>query len=268
MIDIQELAKAFALGKNNKLSDTEKQDVRYSKEAFHSVRKVSFNCGSGEVLGLLGPNGAGKTTTLRMLSTALKPDSGTVLLNGVDVLKQPVKARQQIGFLSADTGLYGKLTAYENVAYFGRLHGMDEKALKQRIDELFTLLNMHDFANRRADNMSTGMKQKTAIARAVVHSPKVVILDEPTTGLDIMTVQTVLDFIKSLKAAGTPVIFSTHHLDEVATLCDRVVVIDKGVSAFSGDITQFKALSAEGDLREAFLSVLQGSAGTQQQGVA
>lgn len=187
---------------------------------------------------------------------------------GVDVLKQPVKARQQIGFLSADTGLYGKLTAYENIAYFGRLHGMSEQALKQRIDELFTLLNMHDFANRRADNMSTGMKQKTAIARAVVHSPKVVILDEPTTGLDIMTVQTVLDFIKGLKAAGTPVIFSTHHLDEVASLCDRVVVIDKGISAFSGDITQFKALSDKGDLREAFLSVLNGTQQLQQQGAA
>ncbi|HEX5792982.1 MAG TPA: ATP-binding cassette domain-containing protein, partial [Rheinheimera sp.] len=154
MIEIQDLAKAFALSKNNKLSDTEKQDVRYSKDAFHSVRHVSFSCGSGEVLGLLGPNGAGKTTTLRMLSTALKPDAGSVLLNGVDVLKQPVKARQQIGFLSADTGLYGKLTAYENIAYFGRLHGMKEQPLKQRIDELFTLLNMHDFANRRADNMS------------------------------------------------------------------------------------------------------------------
>lgn len=268
MIQIQDLAKAFALSKNNKLSDTEKQDVRYSKEAFHSVRNVSFHCGQGEVLGLLGPNGAGKTTTLRMLSTALKPDAGSVLLNGVDVLKQPVKARQQIGFLSADTGLYGKLTAYENIAYFGRLHGMSEQALKQRIDELFTLLNMHDFANRRADNMSTGMKQKTAIARAVVHSPKVVILDEPTTGLDIMTVQTVLDFIKGLKAAGTPVIFSTHHLDEVASLCDRVVVIDKGISAFSGDIAQFKALSDKGDLREAFLSVLNGSQQLQQQGAA
>lgn len=268
MIQIHDLAKAFALSKNNKLSDTEKQDVRYSKEAFHSVRNVSFHCGQGEVLGLLGPNGAGKTTTLRMLSTALKPDAGSVLLNGVDVLKQPVKARQQIGFLSADTGLYGKLTAYENIAYFGRLHGMSEQALKQRIDELFTLLNMHDFANRRADNMSTGMKQKTAIARAVVHSPKVVILDEPTTGLDIMTVQTVLDFIKGLKAAGTPVIFSTHHLDEVASLCDRVVVIDKGISAFSGDITQFKALSDKGDLREAFLSVLNGTQQLQQQGAA
>ncbi len=268
MIEIQDLAKAFALSKNNKLSDTEKQDVRYSKDAFHSVRSVSFSCGSGEVLGLLGPNGAGKTTTLRMLSTALKPDAGSVLLNGVDVLKQPVKARQQIGFLSADTGLYGKLTAYENIAYFGRLHGMSEQALKQRIDELFTLLNMHDFANRRADNMSTGMKQKTAIARAVVHSPKVVILDEPTTGLDIMTVQTVLDFIKGLKAAGTPVIFSTHHLDEVASLCDRVVVIDKGISAFSGNIAQFKTLSDKGDLRQAFLSVLKGSQQLQQQGAA
>ena len=268
MIEIKDLAKAFALSKNNKLSDTEKQDVRYSKQAFHSVRNVSFSCGSGEVLGLLGPNGAGKTTTLRMLSTALKPDAGSVLLNGVDVLKQPVKARQQIGFLSADTGLYGKLSAFENIAYFGRLHGMSEKALNQRIDELFSLLNMHDFANRRADNMSTGMKQKTAIARAVVHSPKVVILDEPTTGLDIMTVQTVLDFIKGLKAAGTPVIFSTHHLDEVASLCDRVVVIDKGVSAFSGDITQFKTLSDNGDLREAFLSVLNGTQQLQQQGAA
>jgi sodium transport system ATP-binding protein len=266
MIEIQDLAKAFAIGKNSKLSDTEKQDVRYSKEAFHSVRNVSFSCGPGEVLGLLGPNGAGKTTTLRMLSTALKPDIGSVLLNGVDVLKQPVKARQQIGFLSADTGLYGKLTAFENIAYFGRLHGMKEDALKLRIDQLFTLLNMHDFANRRADNMSSGMKQKTAIARAVVHSPKVVILDEPTTGLDIMTVQTVLDFIKGLKAAGTPVIFSTHHLDEVASLCDRVVVIDQGVSAFSGDINQFRALADNGDLRNAFLTVLQGSVSTQQQG--
>ncbi|MEE2023001.1 ABC transporter ATP-binding protein [Alkalimonas mucilaginosa] len=256
MIEIQHLAKAFAVGKTSKLSESEKQDVRYSKTAFHSVRDVSFHCEQGEVLGLLGPNGAGKTTTLRMLSTALKPDAGSVLINGVDVLKQPLKARQQIGFLSADTGLYGKLTATENIAYFGRLHGMKETALQQRIEELFTLLNMHDFANRRADSMSTGMKQKTAIARAVVHRPKVVILDEPTTGLDIMTVQTVLDFIQSLKTLKTPVIFSTHHLDEVAALCDRVVVIDKGISTFSGTLDDFRQQSANGHLREAFLAVI------------
>lgn len=259
MIEIKGLAKAFAINKRSKLSDTEKQDVRYSTDAFHSVRDVSFICGTGEVLGLLGPNGAGKTTTLRMLSTALQPDSGSVFINGVDVLKHPVQARKQIGFLSSSTGLYGKLTAYENIAYFGRLHGMKEQDLKQRIDELFTMLDMHSFANRRADNMSTGMKQKTAIARAVVHSPKVVILDEPTTGLDIMTTQTVLDFILSLKQQGTPVIFSTHHLDEVAALCDRVVVIDQGISAFSGEMATFRQLDSAGDLRQAFLQVLSGN---------
>lgn len=268
MIEINHLAKAFAIGKGSKLSESEQQDVRYSKNAFLSVRDVSFHCDQGEVLGLLGPNGAGKTTTLRMLSTALKPDGGTVLINGVDVLKQPLKARQQIGFLSADTGLYGKLTAFENIAYFGRLHGMKDAALRSRIDELFTLLNMHDFANRRADNMSTGMKQKTAIARAVVHSPKVVILDEPTTGLDIMTVQTVLDFIQSLKALKTPVIFSTHHLDEVAALCDRVVVIDKGISTFSGSIEAFRQCTESGDLREAFLSVINQPETAMAQGAA
>lgn len=166
MIKIEALAKSFAISRGQKLSDSEKQDVRYSKEAFHSVRNVSFECGSGEVLGLLGPNGAGKTTTLRILSTALQPDSGSVLIEGVDVLKQPILARKKIGFLSSSTGLYGRLTAYENIAYFARLHGMSESALKQRIEELFTLLNMHDFANRKAEAMSSGMKQKTAIARA------------------------------------------------------------------------------------------------------
>ncbi|MFC4656360.1 MULTISPECIES: ATP-binding cassette domain-containing protein [Rheinheimera] len=257
MIEISGLAKSFAISRGQKVSDSEKQDVRYSKDAFHSVRNVSFHCGAGEVLGLLGPNGAGKTTTLRILSTALQPDAGSVMIDGADVLKKPVQARKKIGFLSSNTGLYGRLTALENVAYFGRLHGMSEVALKQRIDELFTLLNMHDFANRRADAMSTGMKQKTAIARAVVHSPAVVILDEPTTGLDIMTTQTVLDFIQSLKQQGTPVIFSTHHLDEVSSLCDRVVVIDKGISAFADSLDAFKALSPGGDLRQSFLAVIQ-----------
>lgn len=257
MIEIQGLAKSFAISRGQKISESEKQDVRYSKEAFHSVRDVSFQCGKGEVLGLLGPNGAGKTTTLRILSTALQPDAGQVTIGGADVLKKPVQARKQIGFLSSNTGLYGRLTAYENVAYFARLHGMSGSALKTRIDELFTLLDMHSFSNRRAEVMSTGMKQKTAIARAVVHSPAVVILDEPTTGLDIMTTQTVLDFIQGLKAQGTPVIFSTHHLDEVASLCDRVVVIDKGVSAFADTLDAFRALSATGDLRQSFLSVIQ-----------
>lgn len=257
MIQIQQLAKSFAIGKQNKLSESEKNDVRFGGDRFHSVRNVSFDCAAGEVLGLLGPNGAGKTTTLRMLSTALQPDNGAVIIDGQDVIKNPLQARKRIGFLSSSTGLYGRLTARENIAYFGRLHGMAESELNHRIEELLTLLSMHEFANRRADNMSSGMKQKTAIARAVVHSPKVVILDEPTTGLDIMTVQTVLDFIQSLKQQGTPVIFSTHHLDEVATLCDKVVVINHGISAFNGSLDEFKQLTDSGDLRQSFLQVIQ-----------
>lgn len=256
MIEIQNLRKAFALDKKNKLTEAERTDVRYSEKSFQSVRDVSFACGKGEVLGLLGPNGAGKTTTLRMLSTALTPDGGSVLIDGYDVLKNPNEARKRIGFLSSSTGLYGRLTAYENVAYFARLHGIAEHEIKQRIDELFTLLDMHSFANRRAEQMSSGMKQRTAIARAVVHKPSLVVLDEPTTGLDIMTTQTVLEFIQGLKAQGTPVLFSTHHLDEVAALCDRVVVIDQGISAFSGTLAEFKALSSGDDLRSAFLSVI------------
>jgi sodium transport system ATP-binding protein len=256
MIEIQQLRKAFALDKKNKLTEAEKADVRYSEQSFQSVRDVSFSCGAGEVLGLLGPNGAGKTTTLRMLSTALKPDGGSVFIDGQDVLKNPNEARKRIGFLSSSTGLYGRLTAYENVAYFGRLHGLTETVLKSRIDEIFTLLDMHNFANRRAEQMSSGMKQRTAIARAVIHQPSLVVLDEPTTGLDIMTTQTVLEFIQRLKSQGTPVLFSTHHLDEVAALCDRVVVINQGSSVFSGSIGDFKALANGDDLRSAFMAVI------------
>ncbi len=256
MIEIKQLAKAFALQKGQKLSEAELQDVRYTGQSFRSVRDVSFSCAQGQVLGLLGPNGAGKTTTLRMLSTALQPDQGEILIDGVDVLRDPVEARRRIGFLSSSTGLYGRLSAYENVAYFARLHGMGEAQLRERIDELFTLLDMHHFASRRAELMSSGMKQKTAIARAVVHSPSLVVLDEPTTGLDIMTTQTVLDFISGLKQQGTPVIFSTHHLDEVASLCDRVVVIDRGVSAFDGSLVEFGQLGNTTDLRQSFMAVI------------
>lgn len=256
MIEIRQLAKAFTLEKGQKLSEAELQDVRYTGRSFCSVRDVSFSCQKGDVIGLLGPNGAGKTTTLRMLSTALKPDSGSILLDGQDVLRDPVLARRNIGFLSSSTGLYGRLTAFENVAYFARLHGMSETALRQRIDELFSLLDMHSFASRRAELMSSGMKQKTAIARAVVHSPALVVLDEPTTGLDIMTTETVLNFIRGLKAEGTPVIFSTHHLDEVRSLCDRVVVIHQGLSAFDGTLVEFSQLSPQGDLRQAFMTVI------------
>ncbi len=256
MIEIKKLAKKFAVENPKNLSEQEKQDPRLKGRFFHSVQDVSFVCKKGEVLGLLGPNGAGKTTTLRMLSTALKPDSGSVIIDGENVLAQPVIARKKIGFLSGSTGLYGRLTGRENIDYFGQLHGMNEKSIANRIQELADLLDMHSFLDRRSENFSTGMKQKTAIARAVVHSPELVILDEPTTGLDIMATQTVLEFIRGLKEQGTPVIFSTHHLDEVQELCDQVTVIDQGRTMFDGDIASFKAL-AEGSLHQSFMAAIQ-----------
>jgi sodium transport system ATP-binding protein len=256
MIEIKQLAKKFAVENPKKLSEQEKKDPRLKGRFFHSVQDVSFSCEKGQVLGLLGPNGAGKTTTLRMLSTALQPNGGSVEINGTDVLLNPIVARQKIGFLSGSTGLYGRLSGRENIHYFAQLHGMAASDIGQRIEELADLLDMHSFLDRRSENFSTGMKQKVSIARAVVHRPEVVILDEPTTGLDIMATQTVLGFIRGLKAQGIPVIFSTHHLDEVDELCDRVTVIDEGNTKFDGDIAQFRAL-AKGSLHQAFLNSIQ-----------
>ena len=253
MIEIKQLAKKFAVENPKKLSEQEKKDPRLKGRFFHSVKDISFTCEKGQVLGLLGPNGAGKTTTLRMLSTALQPDSGSVEINGIDVIKTPVVARQKIGFLSGATGLYGRLSGRENIEYFGRLHGLSEQVIAERVDELATLLDMQSFLDRRSENYSSGMKQKTAIARAVIHRPELVILDEPTTGLDIMATQTVLDFIRRLKETGVPVIFSTHHLDEVSELCDRVTVIDKGQNKFNGTIAEFTDLS-EGGLHQSFMA--------------
>ena len=259
MIEVVALKKRFKLTKDHKINNQDKKDPREEKDCFHSVRDVSFSCNQGEVLGLLGPNGAGKTTTLRMLSTALSPDQGEININGINVVKNPLEARKKIGFLSGSTGLYGRLTAKENIEYFAKLHGMPKRQLKTRCEELFEMLDMHSFLDKRAEHLSTGMKQKTNIARAVVHNPEVVVLDEPTTGLDIMTTQTVITFIQNLKAQGTPVIFSTHHLDEVELLCERVSVIDKGLTCFDGTIGEFKQQGQSDVLNQAFLNILKES---------
>ncbi|WP_125779810.1 ATP-binding cassette domain-containing protein [Pseudoalteromonas rubra] len=255
MIQVEGLQKRFKLSKEHSKNKTS-QDARERDGYFHSVESVSFQCQQAEVLGLLGPNGAGKTTTLRMLSTALTPDSGAILVGGQDIVKNPLFGRRCIGFLSGTTGLYGRLTAKENVEYFARLHGLKGKALKARCELLFETLDMIAFLDKRSDSLSTGMKQKTNIARAVVHQPQVVILDEPTTGLDIMTKQTVLTFIRQLKEQGTPVIFSTHHLDEVDMLCDKVCVIDKGISCFEGDLDAFRTLGRNNELNQAFMTII------------
>lgn len=255
MIEITGLAKRFEVENPKKLSEQEKKDPRLKGRYFQSVRDVSFTCQSGEVLGLLGPNGAGKTTTLRMLSTALRPDSGSVTIDGQDVLANPNVARKKIGFLSSSTGLYGRLTGRENICYFGELHGLSRSTIDARIHEMAELLDMQSFLERRAENFSSGMKQKVSIARAVIHEPSLVVLDEPTTGLDIMATSTVMEFIQRLKDKGTPVIFSTHHLDEVQALCDKVTVINQGETVFNDSLAAFSALS-DGQMHKSFLKTL------------
>jgi sodium transport system ATP-binding protein len=255
MLEVRGLAKRFPLP-SHKGQPLAQRDPRDHDGWFHAVRDVSFRCAPGEVLGLLGPNGAGKTTTLRLLSTALRADAGQALVDGVDLLQNPLVARQQIGFLSGSTGLYGRLSARENVEYFGRLHGMDATRLKRRCDELFALLQMEDYGNKRADQLSTGMKQKCAIARTVVHEPRIVILDEPTTGLDVMSAKILLDFIASYKALRIPLIFSTHHLHEVDKLCDRVCIINRGKTAFHGSVAELRHLGGSSDLYDAFIGVV------------
>nr|WP_268410851.1 ATP-binding cassette domain-containing protein [Alteromonas sp. a30] len=232
-------------------------DPRQQGKYFHSLQDVSFQCEHGQVLGLLGPNGAGKTTTLRILSTALCCDEGRIFIDNEELTQQPETLRKKIGFLSGTTGLYGRLTGRENIEYFGRLHGMSKASIKQRVDSLAQELDMQTYLDRRCESYSTGMKQKVAIARAVVHEPQVVILDEPTTGLDIMATQTVLNFIQRLKQNSVSVIFSTHHLDEVQTLCDQVCVINQGKVCFLGDLAQFSALS-DISLHDAFTQTLAG----------
>ena len=260
MLEVKNLNKRFRID-NKTLKENRKKaknaiDIREEGHWFYAVRDVSFSCDSGQVLGLLGPNGAGKTTCLRMLSTALQPTNGSVVINGEDVIANPLVMRQRIGFLSGSTSLYHRLTVRENVEYFGRLHGMSESELGQAVDRIFEQLDIHKFADKKADSLSTGMKQRANIARTVIHNPEVIVLDEPTTGLDVISAKTILDFIESYKGGKTPVVFSTHHLHEVEKLCDRVVLIDHGQNQFDGTLDEFRSQSSAGDLYDVFVNLV------------
>jgi len=224
--------------------------------AVKAVDDVSFVCRPGQIYGLLGANGAGKTTTLRMLATILKPTAGTARLCGHDIVEHPERVRATCGFLSTHTALYPRLTAEEMVAYFGRLNGMDARTLKSRIDELFGRLDMNGFRDRRCDKLSTGMKQKTSIARTLVHDPPVMIFDEPTLGLDIMTARTIIDFIRECRDRGKTVIFSTHVMREVEKLCDVVGIIQNGKLLAEGTIEQLRQRHGNNDLEEVFVKIV------------
>jgi len=226
------------------------------KQATRAAENVSFACAAGEVFGLLGPNGAGKTTTLRMLSTVISPTSGTAVIAGHDVVREPDRVRASIGFLSGNTGLYPRLSPREVLRYFGRLYGMDDALIRARTAELATLLDMADFLDKRCDRLSSGMKQKVNVARTVLHDPPVLILDEPTVGLDILTSRTIVEFVKDCRRQGKCVIFSTHIMGEVSRLCDRLAIVHHGHVQFIGTLDELRARTGE-DLEQAFITVLE-----------
>ncbi|HST44003.1 MAG TPA: ATP-binding cassette domain-containing protein [Luteimonas sp.] len=222
----------------------------------HAVRGVGFTAHDGQITGLLGPNGAGKTTTLRMLYTLMAPDRGHVRVDGFDSRTDAAAVRQRLGVLPDARGVYKRLTARENIRYFGQLHGLDAATIATRTAAMAATLGMEDFLDRRTEGFSQGQRTKTAIARALVHEPRNVILDEPTNGLDVMTTRALRAFLLELRAEGRCVIFSSHIMQEVAALCDRIVVIAAGEVRAHGTPDELRAESGEDNLEDAFVKLI------------
>jgi len=220
------------------------------------VDSVNIECKPGRVFGLLGLNGAGKTTLMRVLSTTLKPTAGSAQVAGYDILNEPEKVKEKIGFLSSDTGLYHRLTAEETVNYFGRLNGIHEDKLKNRVDDIFERFDMNEFRKRRVDKLSTGMKQKISIARTFINDPEVLILDEPTIGLDVVTSRSIIQFIKESKQADKCILFSTHVMWEAQKLCDDIAIIHKGKILEVGTLEQLRAKTGLEDLDDIFVKIV------------
>jgi sodium transport system ATP-binding protein len=222
----------------------------------HAAENVSFQVAPGQIYGLLGANGAGKTTTLRMLATLLQPTSGSATVAGFDVVTESQKVRANVGFLAASTALYGRLTARETMAYFGRLNGISDAEIKARTKRLADELDMHEFLDRRCDKFSTGMKQKTSIARTLIHDPAVMIFDEPTLGLDIMAARTIVKFVRECRGRGKTAIYSTHIMSEVEKLCDVIGIIHGGRLLAEGTLADLRARYGEQDMEEIFVKAI------------
>jgi sodium transport system ATP-binding protein len=221
-----------------------------------AVEEVSFVARDGQITGLLGPNGAGKTTTLRMIYTLVQPDRGEVRIDGRPIAEDPLAARRRLGVLPDSRGLYPRLTAREHVRYFGQLHGLSGLELEKRVDELVELLDMRGIADRRSQGFSQGERVKVALARALVHKPPNVLLDEPTNGLDVLATRATRELIRRLRAQGQCVVFSSHVMQEVAALCDRMVIISHGRVCAEGTVDELRALAGEHDLEEAFVKLI------------
>jgi sodium transport system ATP-binding protein len=239
MIEVNSLTKTF---------------VQKDGSAFYAVDNLSFTAGDGEIVCLLGVNGAGKTTTMRILSTVFRPTSGNAIINGYNILLQPQKARENLGFLSGDTGLYNRLTGREFIAYFGELYGMTGSQINTHIDEMAELLDMKDFLDKKIDFLSSGMKQKVSIVRSIIHDPPVMIFDEPTSGLDILTARNIVAFIRECKRRGKCVLFSTHIMREAERIADKIVLIHKGRLMAEGSLEKLREETGQIDLDDVFVT--------------
>ncbi len=242
MIHVRKLTKHYA-------------DLKRGK--FVAVDGLSFDAVPGQIYGLLGPNGAGKTTVLRILSTVLRPTGGTASVAGYDVVTQPSLVRHRIGFVSANTAVYDRMTAWEMVQYFGRLYGIPEDALQGRMEELFARLKMNDFRDLLGAKMSTGMRQKVSIARAIVHDPAVLIFDEATSGLDVLVARALLNTVTELREQGKCIVFSTHIMREAEKLCDRIAIMHRGHILAEGTLDELRSGHGEADLEELFFRLIQ-----------
>jgi sodium transport system ATP-binding protein len=221
-----------------------------------AVNGVSFEARDGEITGLLGPNGAGKTTTLRMLYSLLPPDAGEIRIDGLDPVHAAMEIKRTLGVVPDSRGLYTRLSARENIAYFGELHGMSQPEIRERIEELTETLDMGDFIDRRTEGFSQGQRVKVAIARSMVHRPQTVLMDEPSNGLDVMSTRALREYIRSLRRAGQSVVLSTHIMQEVAALCDRIVIIAKGEVAADGTAEELLQRSGCDSLEDAFVKLI------------
>jgi sodium transport system ATP-binding protein len=234
----------------------EVQNLHKKFKTVTAVEDVSFTAADGQITGLLGPNGAGKTTALRILYTVYRPDRGTARVDGFDVGEQPREAQRRMGVLPDSGGLYARLTAREHIRYFGRLHGLAPAPLEQAIDNLVQLLDMADIADRRTEGFSHGQRVKVALARALVHDPKNLLLDEPTNGLDVMSTRGVRRLLRRLRDEGRCVLFSSHVMQEVSALCDRIVVIARGRVAAAGTPDELRAATGQESLEDAFVAAI------------
>jgi sodium transport system ATP-binding protein len=253
MIEIRDLWKTF------KLSRQQKKEIgsQHAGDYAHAVAGISLTCQPGRIFTLLGPNGAGKTTTLRMIATLMKPSSGTIKVCGHDSIADDVQVRRHIGFLTGSTKLYDRLTPREVVKFYADVHGVDGDTFNTRVEELFTTLDMHEFASKRIGKLSTGMTQKVSIARTMIHDPQVVVFDEPTVGLDVITSRTIIDMIRRCRDQGKTVIFSTHIMGEVSLLSDDLAIIHKGALSYNGTYEDFRAQASGESLEEEFIRYIE-----------